>query len=76
MQRKRISYERGRPPRREGLPSNGRPPDRYGGQPPDRGEAPGGGGPPDDGGPLNGNGGPPRCPNRRGPQDLEDLLDQ
>ena len=64
--------DRGRPSRREGLPHNGRSPDRYDGGPPDRGELSAGGGPPDggelpdDGGPPNGNRGPPRCPNRRG----------
>ena len=41
-----------RPPRRRGLPSNGRPPDRSDrGGPSDRGELPSGGGPPVDGGP-------------------------
>ena len=60
-----------RPPRRRGLPSNGRPPDRSprepsgggglpdrGGGLPDRGGPPDDGGPPGDGGSSSGNGGP------------------
>ena len=35
LQRERYPSSDRRPPRRRGLPSNGRPPDRYGGGPPD-----------------------------------------
>ena len=70
LQRERYPSRDRRPPRKRGLLSNGRPPDRSprepsgGGGPPDRGEPPdrggppSGGGPPDDGG-LPDDGGPP-----------------